>query len=116
MSQDDAAEGQLEAAVIDAVKAHGKIPARYGAVTALARAYAKTIDEARTVDVEIEMKALYLGPHLLNTLKLIDLAPNGETAAGPDAPGRGTPTGPEFVEGRARVMDLMSERRKRHGA
>lgn len=116
MAENEADSGELERAVVDAVAAHGNIPPKYGAVTALARAYARNIDEAGKVDVEFEMKALYLGPHLLNTLKLLDLAPSGATATTSDAPGRGTPTDPAFTKARATVMDLMSERRKKHGA
>lgn len=113
MAENKRAVGDMERAVADSVAAHGEIPGEYGAVVALASAYARNMDEARDLDTEIETKALYLGPHLLKVLTLLDLAPAAGSGGG-SAPGKGSPKG-EFAKARATVLDMMKSA-KRDGA
>ncbi|EEI16266.1 hypothetical protein HMPREF0298_1924 [Corynebacterium lipophiloflavum DSM 44291] len=68
--------GELERAFIDSMEAlPAPVPAEYGGVVALGRAYAENIDESRSTDTETATKALYLGPHLLGVMKLLGMAP-----------------------------------------
>lgn len=101
--------GTLEQAVVDAEQAHGNIPEEHGAVVALARAYARNMDEASEIDTETETKALYLGPHLLKVLTLLDLAPATGSGSTKSRPSRGEPKGEPFKKARKTVMDLMRE-------
>lgn len=113
MTTENPRMGKLERAVGASVKAHGNIPDEYGAVVALASAYARNMDEAHEIDTETETKALYLGPHLLKVLTLLDLAPSaGSGSSG--AATKGSPKG-EFAKARATVMEMMRSA-KRDGA
>lgn len=108
MSGVERSPGDLERAVIASIDAHGEIPEKYAAVKMLSRLYAANIDEAVATDTEIGTKALYLGPHLLNTLKLLDLAPA-------DAAGGGKSAKAPSFSGAGSVMKILESLKKENG-
>jgi hypothetical protein len=73
----------LSEAVERAVGAMTWLKPTDGAAVDLARVYAARIDEAlETADGQEVTKALYLGPHLLNTLRALGGAPAERKALG----------------------------------
>ena len=107
MSDNERPPGKLEQAVIESIKAHGEIPATYNAVVMLGRLYAANIDDAVHADVELATKALYLGPHLLNVLKLLGLSPESSG-------GEKQSKAPTFA-GAGSVMKILESLKKENG-
>lgn len=94
----------LEEAVLDCVKAAGEtIEDKDQGGVQLALRYARAIDEAGLEGGQALTKALYLGPHLLNTLIELGLTPEKK----PKAEVSGAPEA-------ARVTDELSALRSRH--
>lgn len=94
----------LEDAVRSAVAAVGDhIEKKDRAGVELALRYARAIDEAGLEGGQTLTKALYLGPHLLNTLVELGLTPAKPVKAEHQG-------GPET----AKVMDELGALRKRH--
>lgn len=92
--------GELEQSLLNALDdLPDGVPKQYQAAVMLARMYAFNIDEAVATDTALATKALYLGPHFVNVLKVLDLYPaeveTSKTASGPGATAR------------ASVMELM---------
>lgn len=81
MTSQESSPGPLETALDEAVKAAEWLSPSDMAAVALASTYARRIDKGTVefADGEIDSptynKVLYLGPHLMNTLKAIGLAP-----------------------------------------
>lgn len=74
---DDFEAGNLLISVCEAIEAAGnQVTAKDAGAVALAKTYAATIDEViDSGDAQAITKALYLGPHLLNTLGVLGLTP-----------------------------------------
>lgn len=81
MTSQESLLGPLETALDEAVKAAGWLSPSDVTAVALAATYARRIDHGTVeflngeIDSSTYNKVLYLGPHLLNTLKAIGLAP-----------------------------------------
>lgn len=81
---------------------HWLTPADTGAV-ALARAYAKRIDDAiQYAEGQEVTKALYLGPHLLNALRTLGGTPDARGAVG-NAGAPANPAGEKLTQFKARA-------------
>lgn len=80
----------LVAAFDSAVEAMEWLTPTDGAAVALGRLYAERIDDAiATAEGQEVTKALYLGPHLLNTLRALGGAPAERKALGVEEKTRG---------------------------
>lgn len=79
--REESAVADLSASVEAATKAMGWLTPADAAAVDLARSYAETIDLAiEAGDAQAVTKALYLGPHLLNTLSALGGTPSGRKA------------------------------------
>lgn len=93
----------LAASVLRCVEQAGDtIAAKDQALVDLALRYAMRIDKGIDEGGQAATKALYLGPHLLNTLRELGLTPNGAQSGGDK---------PVVIEA---VSDELSALRSRH--
>lgn len=113
MAESKDERGELRREVDASIAAMGWLVDADKGTVALARVYADRIDEALETGAGVEVtKALYLGPHLLGTLRALGGTPEGRLLArGTPGGGNGKQHGDEAPEERPAVPSIAGGKR-----